>query len=186
VTMSAARAKLIGQALAVGLVAALLGLLVWKVVKDDDKGIAGELDKGRQPAAYVFELPRLDRSGTLSLADYRGKVVVVNWWASWCGPCKEELPDLQRGSVRWQGKDVQFVGVDFNDFRGDARRMLARFSVTYPNVFDRKGSTIGRYGITGVPETFFISRSGKVVSRVPLPISPKTLDENITRALTLQ
>jgi cytochrome c biogenesis protein CcmG, thiol:disulfide interchange protein DsbE len=182
----ASRAKLIGQVLAVGLVAALLGLLVWKVVKGDESGIAGALDEGKQPTAYVFDLPRLDRDGTLSLADYRGKVVVVNWWASWCAPCKEEMPDLERGSKRWRGQGVQFVGVNFNDFRGDARRMLARYSVTYPNVYDRNGKTIGRYGITGVPETFFVSRRGKVVARVPLPIKPETLDENITRALAAQ
>ena len=76
---------------------------------------------------------------------------MLNFWASWCGPCRDEMPLLQAGSKRWQGKNVVFVGVDAKDFRGDARAFLERYGVTYPNVYDGKGSLIGRYGVTGYP-----------------------------------
>ena len=176
----------VGQAIALVGVAALLGLLVWKVAFDRDGGVAADLGKGTPVFAPEFTLDRLDRPGRLSMSDLRGKAVVVNFWASWCLPCRDEAPVLQQTFERYRGDGLVVLGVDFNDFKGDARRMLARYAVTYPNVFDRKGSTVGRYGITGVPETFFISRSGKVVARVPLPIKPETLDENIERALAIQ
>ena len=108
------------------------------------------LREGGTPVAPAFTLERLDGTGELSLASLRGQAVVLNFWASWCGPCKEETPLLQAASeLAGEGRD--FVGVDVKDFRGDARDFLARYGVTYPNVYDGKGSTVGRYGVTGFP-----------------------------------
>ena len=79
------------------------------------------------------------------------------------------MPLLQQGSKRWAGKNVVFVGIDAKDVRGDARKFLARYGVTYRNVYDGKGSTIGRYGVTGYPETYFIDTTGKVRYRIAGP-----------------
>ena len=183
--MSAARLRLAGQVLAVALVAALLGLLVWKVAKGSDGGAAAELASGKSPAAPAFTLPRLDTDGELSLASLEDKVVVLNFWASWCLPCKEETPRLQKAWERWRDDGVMIVGVDAQDFRADAKRFMTRFGVTYPVVYDGKGSTLGRYGVTGFPETYFVSRDGKLVGeRVQGEISDEHLERGITAALS--
>ena len=91
---------------------------------------------------------------------------------------------MQRAWKRWQGKDVVFVGVDVKDFRGDARSFTRRYGVTYPNVYDGKGSTVGRYGVTGFPETYFIDARGRVVYRIAGPVADAAeLDDGIRRAL---
>ncbi|MBA2297079.1 MAG: TlpA family protein disulfide reductase [Actinobacteria bacterium] len=163
---------------------ALLGLLIWKVAKGDDNAVTGSLAEGRTAAAPAFTLAKLDGSGELALESLRGKVVVLNFWASWCGPCKDETPLLQKGWERWQGKDVVFVGIDVKDFRGDARSFVRKFGVTYPNVYDGKGSTVGRYGVTGFPETYFIDARGRVVYRIAGPVDEASeLDDGIERAL---
>lgn len=182
--MTTARLRLAGQAFAVALVAALLGLLVWKMVKSSDGGAAAQLASGRSPVAPAFTLPRLDTEGELSLASLRGKAVLLNFWASWCLPCKEEAPRLQKGWERWQGKGVVFVGVDAQDLRSDARRFLRRYGITYPSVYDGNGSTLGRYGVTGFPETFFVGRDGRLVGeRVQGVISEDQLNGGIEAAL---
>ncbi|MBA2333094.1 MAG: TlpA family protein disulfide reductase [Actinobacteria bacterium] len=176
--------RLGGQALALGVVVALLGLLIWKVAKGDDNSVTGSLAAGKPVAAPNFTLAELDGSGELSLESLRGKAVVLNFWASWCGPCKDETPLLQKSWERWQGKDVVFVGIDVKDFRGDARAFVRKFGVTYPNVYDGKGSTIGRYGVTGFPETYFIDPRGRVVYRIAGPVDEASeLDDGIERAL---
>lgn len=183
--MKADRLRLTGQALAVTLVAALLALLVWKVAWGSDGGAAAELASGRSPAAPSFTLPRLDTGGELSLASLEGKVVVLNFWASWCLPCKEETPRLQKAWKRWRGEGVVVVGIDAQDFRVDAKRFMKRFGVKYPVVYDGKGSTLGRYGVTGFPETFFVSRDGKLVGeRVQGEIGDEQLERGIEVALS--
>jgi cytochrome c biogenesis protein CcmG, thiol:disulfide interchange protein DsbE len=177
------RLRLGGQVAAVALVAALLGLLGWKLAQGESE-VTASLQRGGTPAAPDFTLEQLDGSGDLSLASLRGKTVVLNFWASWCGPCKEETPLLQRGFERWRGKDVVFVGIDVKDFRGDARDFVARYGVTYPNVYDGKGSTVGRYGVTGFPETFFVDAEGRVRHRIAGPVDDAAeIDDGIERAL---
>lgn len=178
------RLKLGAQAVAVAAVAALLGLLVWKVAFGADAEVTSALRSGETPPAPEFTLERLDGEGELSLASLRGKAVVLNFWASWCGPCREEMPLLQDGWERWRDRDVVFVGIDVKDFRGDARDFLAEYGVTYPNVFDGKGWTVGRYGVTGFPETYFVDADGDVVYRIAGPVlEDEDLDEGIERAL---
>jgi peroxiredoxin len=155
--------KLVAQGLAIAGVAALLGLLVWKVVAGDDGGVAARLEQGETVAAPEFELERLDEEGTLALSDLRGKGVVVNFWASWCIPCKDEAPFLQDVYEQHQDRGLVVLGVDSQDFRQDARAFMDRFDLTYPVVYDGKGSTLGAWGVVGFPETFFVDREGNLV-----------------------
>ena len=155
----AARLKLGAQALAVALVAGLLALLIWKVAQ----GSQNEAKIGKP--APDFTLGRLDRAGSLQLSSLRGKVVVVNFWASWCHPCREEAPALEAASKQFGNKAV-VVGVDVRDASGAARRFLRKYDLTYPAVHDNRDLTWPKYGLTGLPETFFLDRRGRVVQHV--------------------
>lgn len=159
------RLKLGAQALAVGLVVALLALLVWKLVNDEGSAIPSALARGEQPLAPDFTLPRLDTEGTLSLSDLRGKGVVINFWASWCVPCKEEAPVLEAAWLEHRDEGLVMLGVDFNDLRSDALAFMEEVGVTYPVVYDRDGSLVAKFGATGVPETFFVDRQGRLVGK---------------------
>jgi cytochrome c biogenesis protein CcmG/thiol:disulfide interchange protein DsbE len=108
-------------------------------------------------------LPRLDTDGELSLESLRGKAVVVNFWASWCEPCEDEAPLLERAWREHRDDGLVVVGVDFNDFRSDARRFAEENGMTYPLVHDRSGELEQAYDLKGVPETFFVDRQGRLV-----------------------
>jgi cytochrome c biogenesis protein CcmG, thiol:disulfide interchange protein DsbE len=186
--VTAARARVAAQALALAGVAALLALLVWKVAFGAGGGVAEDLAAGRVARAPAFTLERLDREGTLSLSDLAGKPLVVNFWASWCIPCRDEAPRLQETYERYRGRGLVVLGVDFQDFRGDAKRFIKRFGVTYPNVYDGKGSLVGKWGLRGVPETFFVDRGGNVVGEqiiggVHLERNADAFEEGIRLAL---
>ncbi len=170
------RLKLGAQALAVGLVLGLLALLLWKVAQ----GSQTEASLGK--TAPDFTLSRLDRPGKLRLSALRGKVVVLNFWASWCFPCKKEAPVLQAASKRWAAR-VVVLGVDVNDFRGDARRFMRRHGITYPVVHDNENVTLPKYGLTGLPETFFLDRRGRVVRHVPGEVSASDVQAGVEEAL---
>ena len=158
------RAKAVGQVVAIAAVAGLFALLVWKLAFANDQGVVGALSKGENPVAPAFTLNRLDAAGgKLDLASLQGKPVVVNFWASWCIPCKDEAPALQKTFEKYRSQGLVVLGVDAQDFRQDARRFMKRFGVTYPVVYDGSGSTLGKWGVTGFPETFFIDRRGRLV-----------------------
>ena len=179
----AVRVKLVAQAAAVGLVVGLLALLVWKLLHQD-QNVAGEMRAGKHPAAPNFVLRRLDQQGRLDLASLRGKAVVLNFWASWCDPCKQETPRLEAAWHRWRGRGVVLLGVDVLDFSGDARGFMRRYHVSYPVVHDGGGTTVGPYGLTGYPETFFLDRKGRLVgTHVAGPVKQGELDQNIRLAL---
>jgi cytochrome c biogenesis protein CcmG, thiol:disulfide interchange protein DsbE len=169
------------QAVTVLIVAGLLGLLIWKVVHQD-KGV--KLGGGRTPAAPAFALSRLDAPGKLALASLRGKVVVLNFWASWCSPCKSEAPRLEAAWRRYREEGVVVLGVDGQDFSGDAKRFIRNHRITYPNVHDGPGNIGTKYGVTGYPETYFVDRRGRLVgNRVVGEVSAAKLTAGIQRAL---
>ena len=153
------RLKLGAQLVALGVVLGLLGLLVWKIVNQDKK------EARRNHPAPAFSLPRLDKPGNLSLASLKGKAVVLNFWASWCAPCRDEAPTLERAWDRYRGQGVVVVGVDQQDVSSDARAFARKHGMTYPLVRDGPGHVVAKYGLTGVPETFFVGRSGKIVGK---------------------
>lgn len=167
----------------VGAVLALLGLLVWDVAHSSGPGVAQKVDEGKIVAAPSLDLPRLDASGKLSLASLRGKVSVINFWESYCIPCKQEARGVADTARAWQDKGVVFVGVNAFDTKSAARAYLHRYGIDYPNVRDGVGDTFGRWGVTGVPETFFIDRRGRVVHHIAGPASISDLDNGIRLAL---
>lgn len=152
------------QIVSVAVVLCLLGILSWKVLHST-KGLASAVDSDHVVAAYPFSRPRVGASGTISLAGLRGKIVVLNFWQSYCPPCTHEAPVMSAVSKEWAKKGVVFVGVDEQDLAGPATKFMKRFDITYPIISD-DGPLIGHYGVTGYPETFFIDKRGRVI---PLP-----------------
>jgi cytochrome c biogenesis protein CcmG/thiol:disulfide interchange protein DsbE len=148
--------KLAGQLVALAAVAGLLGLLVWRLTHQSHPPKIG----GPAP---TFTLKRIDGDGKLSLASLRGRPVVLNFWASWCVPCKGEAKTLEQAWRQYRGKGVVFLGVDYHDVTSDARTFIEHHGVTYLTVQDGSGMVGDRYGLTGVPETFFIDRRGRLV-----------------------
>jgi cytochrome c biogenesis protein CcmG, thiol:disulfide interchange protein DsbE len=177
-----ARLKLGAQALAVALVLGLLALLLWKVTHQNGGGAAAAVAHGKKKPAPDFTLSRLDRSGKLTLSSLRGKVVVLNFWASWCNPCKLEAHALEAASHRWRGR-VVVLGVDVNDFTGDARGFMRKHGITYPIVHDNGNVTSPKYGFSLLPETFFIDRRGRVVGHVPGQVRSEDLRRGIEEAM---
>jgi cytochrome c biogenesis protein CcmG/thiol:disulfide interchange protein DsbE len=113
-------------------------------------------------AATPFALTTFDKA-PLALEDLRGKIVVLNFWASWCIPaCYDEAPALERTWLAYKDKGVVVVGVNVQDTEAPAKKFLARFGHSFPNAPDPKGHVAVDYGVYGVPETFFIDRRGRV------------------------
>jgi cytochrome c biogenesis protein CcmG, thiol:disulfide interchange protein DsbE len=179
------------QTVSVVAVVALLGVLVWDVSHDSAGQIANDVDNSQVVAAYPFSGARVGAPGRISLAGLRGKVVVLNFWESYCAPCTAEAHTMAAVSKQWQGKGVVFVGIDEQDLPGPATKFMRRFDITYPVIAD-DGPLIGHYGVTGYPETFFIDKHGRVI---PMPetqgqvghiigeATPATLDAGIRSAL---
>ncbi len=116
------------------------------------------------------------------LVGLRGRPVVVNVWASWCGPCRVEAPLLQKASGRY-GERVVFVGVDARDTEGDARGFLRRYGINYPNVVDGGEEITGRLGLRGFPTTYIFDRSGTIRASVVGGISEQALGARLDEAL---
>ncbi|MFL5960572.1 MAG: TlpA family protein disulfide reductase [Gaiellaceae bacterium] len=158
------RLKLTAQLLAMGCVAGLLALLVWKITHQQHAPRVGA-------TAPVFTLRRLDGAGTVSLDSYRGRPIVLNFWASWCGPCKSEASVLERDWRRYRERGVVFLGVDYHDLVSDARHFVSAHALTFTMLGDGSGRVTGSYGISQVPETYVISRQGRIVAHLAGPIT---------------
>ena len=161
-------------------VAALLALLLYGVLNGGNhSGIDSALADGKRPGAPALTLPRLEGGGSARLADHRGKVVVLNFWASWCAPCRDEAPLLERWHRRIQAQGGTVVGVDALDATGDARAFVRRFGITYPNVRDASGRNLKPYGVSGYPETFVIDRRGRIAALTRGPVTEEFLAREV-------
>lgn len=116
-----------------------------------------------------FELTTFDGQ-VVRLSDLRGKGVVINFWASWCDPCRDEAELLERTWRQEKENGIVFIGVDYLDQEPAARAYLAEFDITYPNGMDLQSKIARRYGIQGVPETFFVDPNGRIVDVVVGPL----------------
>jgi cytochrome c biogenesis protein CcmG/thiol:disulfide interchange protein DsbE len=182
----------IGRWLAAALVAAFLALLAYGLAsKGTDDRIDRALGDGKAPAAPGFSLSVLERGalpmplerrlgpalarGRVSLGDLRGTPVVLNMWASWCNPCREEAGRLQAGWRALGPRGVLFLGLDIQDLEGDARAFSHKYGMTYPSVREPGRDVANRYGATGIPETFFLDARGRVVAHVIGVVSARQL-----------
>jgi cytochrome c biogenesis protein CcmG, thiol:disulfide interchange protein DsbE len=181
-------------------VLAFVGLLVYGLsTKGSSARIDNALSEGTAPLAPSFDLPVLERgtlptplghrlrgpfaSGSLSPEKLAGTPFVLNFWASWCDPCRQEAPILEAGWRRLGPKDVLFLGLNMQDNTGDARHFLDEFGVSYPTIRDQTSDTSHDFGATGIPETYFVSADGHVVGHVIGVVTPEDLDSGAAAAL---
>jgi len=143
------------QTLAIAVVGVLAGLLVWNLTHQPPPPRVG----ARAPA---FALERLNGHGAVSLGSLRGKAVVLNFFASWCVPCKREAPLLEKVWRDYRSQGVVVLGIDTNDASNDARKFISAHALTYPTVGGGGGLT-GRYGVQGLPVTYVLDKHGRVV-----------------------
>jgi len=175
------------RAALLGALVAVLGLLAFVTFRSNRPGtIASALARGETPPAPLFALPRLDQEATLELSALKGQVVVVNFWASWCVPCRDEAAALQTAWERYRGRGVMVLGVNVQDLVPEAQRFLKVVKTTYPTVRDKDGSVYRAYGLTGVPETFFVDRQGRIVRKFPGVVTEqpewfKAIDDALAR-----
>jgi cytochrome c biogenesis protein CcmG/thiol:disulfide interchange protein DsbE len=168
------------------LTAGLLGLLVYGVLNTgDDTSLDAAVKRGEQPAApgRAVRLPRLGAPGSAALEDFKGKTVVLNFWASWCEPCREEAPILQRAHRRLEQAGAGTVlGVTYKDFAEESQRFERDNGLSFPSLRDDELELAPEFGTTKLPETFVIGPEGNVVA-----ISRGQLDEEfLERALDRQ
>jgi cytochrome c biogenesis protein CcmG/thiol:disulfide interchange protein DsbE len=190
------RLRLVLQAGALALLVLLFALLVQRTLAQSaGPHLISEIKAGKKPAAPGFDLPVIWRrsetwpaslqgaltDGRLSPQEVRGYPVVVNFWASWCGPCKDEAPRLVAAAKAHTG-DVVFLGLDVQDFKQDALRFLERYGINYPSLRDGGDGTFEVYGLTGLPETYFLDRRGRVVHHSIGEISAEELEAGIRAA----
>lgn len=164
-----------GKALAYGVLMALLGLLGWGLVRAQ----AGPLAQGPAPD---FTLSTFG-GDQITLSDLRGQVVVINFWASWCPPCRDEAPYLEATWRKYRDQGVVFIGVDYLDTEPEALSYIEEFNITYPNGPDLGTLISQAYRIQGVPETFFVAKDGTLRGVKVGPLVPPELDEKIMALL---
>jgi cytochrome c biogenesis protein CcmG, thiol:disulfide interchange protein DsbE len=152
-------------------IAALVVVLMLAFRRDPHDIRTGTINK----PAPIFSLDRLDGTGSVRLADYEGKVVVLNFFASWCIPCKEENPALVRVWERYRSSDVVVIGVLYQDSLDSGRRYVRDNGVTWPTATDEDGRVAFAYGVFGIPETYFIGPDGIIAGRHIGPIDEATL-----------
>jgi cytochrome c biogenesis protein CcmG/thiol:disulfide interchange protein DsbE len=162
--------------------AALLGVLVLfaTLFKTDPHAVPFKLAGHPAPG---FKLQRLDNGQTVTLDQLRGKPIVLNFWATWCGPCKMEHPVLSWGARQFAGQ-VEFIGVVNDDTKENAEAYIRENGCSYIQALDTPGLTGVDYGIAGVPETYFIDAQGIIREKYAYPIDPPTLVAKVRSLMT--
>ena len=169
-------------------ISALIAILSWASISTGGNpgGLAVNSDLVEfeidASAARDFDLDLIG-GGTVQLSDLRGKVVMVDFWASWCPPCRVEAPALAKVYREFQGQPVEFLGVDIWDNIGDVELFLQQEGQAYPNGFDASGVVAIDYGVRGIPEKYFIDREGILVKKLSGPLTETTLRNTINELL---
>ena len=189
--------------IAVGVTIPFVALLIYGLAaKGTSDAIDSALEEGRAPLAPAFTLEVLERGrlparleeslgraladGKVSVSELRGTPLVLNLWASWCTPCREEAPRLREGWERFGPRGIAFLGLNIQDLRGDARAFSDEFGLTYPSVRDARRGVADDYGATGIPETFFVDARGRVVGHVIGVVSADQLAAGVRAAVSGQ
>ncbi len=163
----------------------VLSLFAWGVIQNDGEvgrpGINdnfGEVDLSVEPFAD-FQLTTLDGE-VISIADYRGKIVMIDFWSSWCAPCRAEGPVLAETYDKWRERGVEFIGVAIWDTEGPVEEFIERNGINYVNGIDPSGKISIDFGVSGIPEKFFINPEGEIVKKIVGPNTSRTLDSILT------
>lgn len=164
----------IRSVIAVLVAVAIVALLVFGLVMKGNSRLAvGE-------TAPSPTLPKLDEPGSGSLKEYRGKWVLVNFWASWCVPCRDEAPALEKFQKEHGGKTFTVLGIDTQDLSDDGTKFAEQFELSYPQLHDGNGDTGHEFGTTGVPENYLVEPNGKLAWGVAGPVDARILEEHVT------
>jgi cytochrome c biogenesis protein CcmG/thiol:disulfide interchange protein DsbE len=161
--------------------ALLIGLLAYGLTTTGtDTTLDQAVAKGERPAPPVSSaLPVLGGSGSRSLADFKGKVVLVNVWASWCPPCVDELPLIEQAHKTLAKQGGTVLGIDVKENSGAALEAVDKFGLSYPVLRDRDGSFVRKWGQTGYPETYVLDRAGRVAAVRRLPVTKQWLQQTL-------
>jgi len=173
--LQSARRRNIGTTAAFAILLALLGLLAWGLKKAQ----AGPRDSGMAPDFTITDFD----GRTVTLSELRGEVVIINFWASWCPPCREEAAYLEETWRKYQDQGVVFIGVDYVDTEKEALAYIQEFDITYLNGPDIGTRISQAFNIQGVPETYFVAKSGELRGVHIGPMQSPQLDEKIEELL---
>lgn len=170
------RAIVIGAAL---VATATLLTVYFKAFGTDPHAVPFMLTGKKAPP---FKIKRLDTGEIVDSTKFAGQPMVLNFWSTWCGPCKQEHPVLNWAANRYKDR-VLFFGVVFESEEDATRKWLLEHGEGFPQLFDPKSTVAVDYGVSGVPETYFIDREGNIKSKYPYPIDPQTMEQRIATIL---
>ena len=166
---------------------ALVSLLAYGLASGEGKRTLDDaVRRGERPVAPALDLPPLEGAPAgRKLADYKGKVVVLNIWASWCTPCREESPLLERWHRKITPRGGLVLGVDVQDIDSDALKFIRDFKLSYPHLRDKEGDDVrSEYGVVGYPETFVIDRKGRVAALQRGPVGDEFMRQAVEPLLS--
>lgn len=169
--------------LAMAPVAALVGLLAWAAVQSGGNpgGLGVNATPGEEAAsgrrAPAFAITTLDGGRVYDNAALRGEYALIDFWSSWCPPCRAEAPDLAAVYEEYEDAPVEFLGVAIWDQTRDVLAHVERYGVGYPNAMDADGDMVVAFGVRGIPEKYILDREGRIVRKLTGPISRERLRE---------